>query len=92
MPHPGLFPKTSALNSVPARTRVALYRGAARDGGNRPYSLDGQEQRLRSYVANRPDWEIVANYAESAGPRDMSGRPELTRLLRAPSRGDSTLC
>lgn len=68
-------------DDAPRHLRVAWYRRASTDEGNQPYSLDAQEERLRSYTAAHPGWEFVGDYVERASAKDIDGRPELQRLL-----------
>jgi site-specific DNA recombinase len=71
--------------------RVATYRRASPDEGNRPYSLDAQERRLRPYIASHPGWVEVGDYVERASAKDNTSRPQLQQLLRDAASGNFDL-
>lgn len=73
---------SGGYGSAPAPVRVVTYRRASTDEGNQPYSLDAQESRLASYIAAQPGWTRTADYVERASGKDITGRPQLKKLLK----------
>jgi site-specific DNA recombinase len=66
--------------------RVAIYLRISTDEDHQPYSLGAQEQRLRSYVASQPDWELTRVFTDQmSGAR--TDRPGLQRALTEAAGG-----
>jgi site-specific DNA recombinase len=60
--------------------RVAIYRRISTDEDHQPYSLEAQEQRLRSYIDSQPGWELVRTFTDQASGATLD-RPDLQRAL-----------
>ena len=66
--------------------RVALYTRISTDEANQPYSLGAQRDRLDTYVAAQPGWQIIAHYEDRASGKSLE-RPALATARRAAQAG-----
>lgn len=60
--------------------RVAIYRRISTDEDHQPYSLEAQEQRLRSYIESQPGWQLARTFTDQASGATLD-RPDLQRAL-----------
>ncbi|TQN32638.1 site-specific DNA recombinase [Haloactinospora alba] len=66
--------------------RVAIYIRISTDEENQPFSLEAQENKLRSYISSQDDWHVVQIYSEQASG-SATERPQLNKLLAAARAG-----
>lgn len=69
----GSLPETS-------RVRVALYTRISTDEDHQPFSLEAQQDRLKSYVKSQDNWKIVRQY-EDQMTGSIIERPGLQEAL-----------
>ena len=74
-------PVSKPAQPAPATVRVARYRRTSAAEGTQPDGLDAQEQVLTTFIASRPGWVQAGDYVESASGKNVTGRPQLQRLL-----------
>lgn len=46
--------------------RVGIYLRRSTDDEHQPYSIEAQEERLRSYVDSQPNWVVALRFADDA--------------------------
>jgi len=69
------------------KKRVGTYRRRSTDEVHQRFTLDAQDDALKYFVKSKgPEWEIVADYADSASGRSMQ-RENLRRMLRDVEEG-----
>lgn len=74
-----------------APVRVAYYRRGSTDEENQPYTLDAQLADMDRYMKAQPTWHLVADFTERMSAKDVDGRPEFKRLLKAAAAGEFDL-
>lgn len=60
--------------------RVATYTRISTDEAHRPYSLEAQATRLKSYIDSQPDWELVKTFTDQKSGA-TTDRPGLQRAV-----------
>ncbi|CAO5151308.1 site-specific DNA recombinase [Frankia sp. AiPs1] len=75
-------PTADPLDTV----RVGIYLRRSTDDEHQPYSIEAQEERLRSYVDSQPDWAIAHRFSDDASGATTE-RPDLQRALSAARSG-----
>jgi site-specific DNA recombinase len=71
---------------LPATVRVGIYLRRSTDDDHQRYTLDAQEDRLRSYVDSQPGWEIALRFSDDASGASTD-RKDLHRALAAARNG-----
>ncbi|MCM3885175.1 recombinase family protein, partial [Frankia sp. R82] len=66
--------------------RVGIYLRRSTDDEHQPYSIEAQEERLRSYVDSQPSWSIAHRFSDDASGATTE-RPALQRALSAARHG-----
>ncbi len=66
--------------------RVGIYLRRSTDDENQPYSIEAQEDRLRSYVDSQPNWVVALRFADDASG-STTQRKDLQRALTAARDG-----
>ncbi|ONH54614.1 recombinase family protein [Frankia sp. CcI49] len=73
-------------STLPATVRVGIYLRRSTDDDHQRYTLDAQEDRLRSYVDSQPGWEITLRFSDDASGASTD-RKDLHRALAAARAG-----
>ncbi len=63
-------------------TRVAAYARVSSDKDAAFHSLEAQTDYYEQYVANHPDWQLVAIYSDNGISGTTINRPEFQRMLQ----------
>ena len=91
------MPRSTARRATSKRTqqaviepletvRVGIYLRRSTDDEHQPYSIEAQDERLRSYVDSQPNWVIVLRFADDASGATTQ-RKDLQRALSAARNG-----
>src|SRR6185369_16852679 len=73
-------------STLPATVRVGIYLRRSTDDDHQSYTLDAQEDRLRSYVDSQPGWEVALRFSDDASGASTD-RKDLHRALAAARNG-----
>jgi site-specific DNA recombinase len=66
--------------------RVGIYMRRSTDDEHQPYSIEAQDDRLKSYVDSQPGWRIVMRFSDDASGA-TTDREDLQRALAAARAG-----
>ncbi|GAA5110117.1 recombinase family protein [Haloechinothrix salitolerans] len=66
--------------------RVGIYTRRSTDDENQPYTIEVQDERLDSYVASQPGWQVALRFSDDASG-GTTKRPGLQRALHAVRAG-----
>ncbi len=91
------MPRSTARRTTTKRTqqavlepldtvRVGIYLRRSTDDENQPYTIEAQEERLRSYVDSQPNWVVALRFADDASGATIE-RKDLQRALSAARNG-----
>ncbi|WP_242606261.1 recombinase family protein, partial [Protofrankia symbiont of Coriaria ruscifolia] len=75
-------PAADPLDTV----RVGIYLRRSTDDEHQPYSIEAQEERLRSYIDSQPGWAIALRFSDDASGATTE-RDDLQRALSAARHG-----
>ncbi len=75
-----------AVAALPEIVRVGIYLRRSTDDENQPYTIEVQEERLRSYVDSQPNWVVALRFADDASGATTE-RKDLQRALSAARNG-----
>ena len=75
-------PAVDPLDTV----RVGIYLRRSTDDEHQPYSIEAQEERLRSYIDSQPGWAIALRFSDDASGATTE-RDDLQRALSAARHG-----
>ncbi|ABD13339.1 Recombinase [Frankia casuarinae] len=75
-----------AVAAQPEIVRVGIYLRRSTDDENQPYTIEAQEERLRSYVDSQPNWIVALRFADDASGATTE-RKDLQRALAAARNG-----
>ena len=75
-------PRLEDLDTV----RVGIYMRRSTDDEHQPYSIEAQDERLKSYVDSQPGWEVALRFADDASGA-TTDRDDLQRALAAARAG-----
>ncbi|WP_045875827.1 recombinase family protein [Pseudofrankia sp. DC12] len=75
-----------AVAALPETVRVGIYLRRSTDDEHQPYSIEVQDERLRSYVDSQPNWVVALRFADDASGATTQ-RKDLQRALSAARNG-----
>ena len=79
---PNTPPRLDDLDTV----RVGVYMRRSTDDEHQPYSIEAQDERLKSYVESQPGWEVALRFSDDASGA-TTDRDDLQRALNAARAG-----
>ncbi|WP_239394232.1 recombinase family protein [Frankia sp. CiP3] len=75
-----------AVAALPDTVRVGIYLRRSSDDENQPYTIEAQDERLRSYIDSQPNWVVALRFADDASGATTE-RKDLQRALSAARNG-----
>lgn len=79
---PNTPPRLDDLDTV----RVGVYMRRSTDDEHQPYSIEAQDDRLKSYVDSQPGWHVALRFSDDASGA-TTNRDDLQRALAAARAG-----
>jgi site-specific DNA recombinase len=74
--------RTARLHDCTGEVRVAVYLRISTDEENQPFSLEGQDHRLRAFIESQPGWALARRPYIDQKSGATAERPALQRALR----------